>query len=69
MIGRQLQHGSSCELLLPVGQLILEDFTGEVLTLPDGVIGILNGKVREPVRPAGCKCIVKFSELTYQDRQ
>src|ERR1700739_3663451 len=68
MIGGQLKDGRSCQLLLPVSQLVPEYLTGEVVALPEGVIGILNGQVGELVRTAGYECIIQLCELPYQDR-
>jgi hypothetical protein len=42
-IGRQLQHrGETVELLAPIGELVVEDVTGEQLALPPRKVRILD---------------------------
>ena len=67
-VGRQIQHRrDSGELLLPVGDLGLEDLAPHPVLLPDCIVGVLNGQLRQRRGLSGPKRVVERGQLAEQD--
>ncbi|CAN2536687.1 hypothetical+protein [Methylocapsa aurea] len=68
MIGRKIEGGrSAAELVAPIGELAIEDLASQPIPLPDRVIGILNGELRQRRRPPGEASLVESDELAQEN--
>ncbi|OEZ49788.1 hypothetical protein DUGA6_62600 [Duganella sp. HH105] len=63
-VRRQRQQGRrAAQLLLPVGQALLQEITAEPLALPLHEVGVLNRQRRQRIGPAGNEGAVELSDL------
>jgi len=70
MVCRQIyEHRSVTQLFSPVIQLAFKRLALQVVSLPDGVIGVLNRQLGKRRRLAFAESFVKRSEFTHEDRR
>src|SRR5262245_3776437 len=64
-VDRQLQQRNELgQLLLPIRQLLAQYCAIDLFSLPDGVVGILNGQIGQPCRFSTGKFFVECSDLS-----
>ncbi len=67
-VGGQVEEGGGLEeLVAPVGELVVEVTLGEAVTLPDGVVGVLDGQLGQLRLPPLRIRLVEFKQFRQQD--